>query len=437
MKTEYKEDKKARIRRFVKQDSMAAGQLADAIAGFSELGFREVRSARALADFLADRGFAVTFPWPRMPTAFKAMRGEGRPCIGLLAEYDALPNCGLRKGQPGHGCGHNLLGAGAALAAVAAVRALNETGLAGTITLWGCPAEEMLAGKAYMASAGAFRRQAAILGWHPSNRNAVHHAGGAAMDSVRYVFHGKTAHAAAHPQHGRSALDAVILLDVAANYLREHIPDNVRIHMCIPDGGDAPNVVPAHASGWYYVRGQDRAQVDAIRRRLDACAHGAAMATGTRLRITRETGVYQRLRNGTLSRLILDNLKLFGAPRVTAGDRQRLRELGLADDITTVVDTELNIRGGIASSDEDNVSWLAPFGRVNVVCKSRAAIGHHRDTTAQVTLPLAHRGLQRAAEILAACAFDLAVDARLRSKTMAEFRRSIKGFTYDPLVGKQ
>lgn len=429
-------DKKKLIRTVVARHTAAACRVSDTIADYAELGLQEFKSSCALADFLRERGFEVEFPWRSMPTAFRAVRGRGRPCIGLLAEYDALADCGLQPGTPGHGCGHNLLGTASALAAVAATEALAKRKLPGRIVLWGCPAEELLNGKVYMARDGAFRNHDAILAWHPEVGNRVRHVGGAAMDSVTYEFFGKTAHGA-YADSGRSALDGVMLLDVAANYLREHVPENVRIHMCVPHGGDAPNVVPGYACGWYFVRGRDRAQVEAIRRRLDACARGAAMATETRVKVTRLTGVYNRLPNKTISRQMLDNFKLFGAPRVTEADRRHVRALGDSADFNTKLQSDLNETPSYASSDEANVSWLAPMSVIGVACKSRNAAGHHRDTTAQGKLPFAHRGLCRAAEILAATALDLCRDAGFRRRAKSEFRGLTRDFVYDPLVPKR
>ena len=424
---------RGRVRVRVRRDSARAVQMADEIGRLAEPGFRETQSAGILADYLRENGFTVQFPWPHMPTAFKATAGRGRPVIGLLAEYDALPDCGPEKGDWGHGCGHNLLGTAAAVAAVAARDLLADQRRPGRIVVWGCPAEELLAGKVYMARDGAFRRDNAILAWHPSSSNGITRLGGAAMDSLVFEFLGVTAHGA-YADRGRSALDGVILLDVAANYLREHIPENVRIHMCIPSGGEAPNVVPAYAKAWYYVRGKDRAQVDEVRKRLVACARGAAMATGTRVKVTRLTGVYNRLQNDVLGDLLLKHLQQFGPPSATERDRENVRRLGRKPEFKVRISTGKETQGR-ASSDEDNVSWLAPFaGELRVACLSRGTPGHHRDYAAQMRLPFAHRGMLRAAEILAASAVELCLTPALVRKARAEFKERIGKFRYDPLI---
>jgi len=428
--------KRRRIRQLVKQQAEAAAKLSDRIADLAEPGFKEAKSAEGLTDYLAQAGFLVEFLWPQMPTAFKATWGHGKPCVGLLAEYDALPECGIKNGTWGHGCGHNLLGVGAAVGGVAAKNALTAMGLTGSVVVWGCPAEEAVAGKVYMARDGAFRDDDAILGWHPGATNAVGRKGGAAMDSLVFEFVGKTAHAtSAHL--GRSALDGVMLLDVAANYLREHVPENVRIHMCIRDGGQAPNVVPAYAKCWYYVRAKNRAQVDHVRKRLVACARGAAMATETKVRVKHLTGVYERLENDVMGDLVQANFELFGPPSATREDKASVVQLGKKPVFDHAL-AEGKGAQGRASSDEDNVSWLAPFGRFSVACTSREEVAiHHRDFTAQMKLPFAHRGMLRTAEIFAGAVVDLCADPDLLKRAKVEFRKRTKGFTYDPLVGKR
>jgi len=264
----------------------------------------------------------------------------------------------------------------------------------------------------------------------------VRAAGGSALDSLVFEFHGQTSHAGAAPEKGRSALDAAVLMDVAVNYLREHVPENVRIHCVIRDGGSAPNVVPEHAKIWYYVRAKDRAQVDDVTRRLVRCARGAAMATETRVRYRKITAMYSRLRNETLAELVRDNLLLMGAPRATGADAKRIRKFVEKPTFATSVKKEIGEEPGRASSDEDSVSWLAPLGGFAVACVAQGTRGHHRDYTRQSNLPFAHRGMMRAAEVFAATAWDLFTDARRLRKIRAEFKKGTKGFRYDPLIPK-
>jgi aminobenzoyl-glutamate utilization protein B len=427
------EDKRSTIRKHVARERGAATDAASRIWELAEPPLREQESAEVLADYLADRGFHVEFPFKQLPTAFRATAGRGKPVIGFLGEYDALPDCGERKGTYGHACGHNLLGTAAAVAAVATSRILAEGDRPGRLVYWGCPAEEALSGKVYMARDGAFRGMDACLAWHPGSQTAVSYAGGAALDSLVFEFHGRTAHGA-YAEGGRSALDAAMIMDVAANYLREHVPDNVRMHCVIRDGGSAPNVVPETARIWYYVRARDREQVDGITQRLRLCARGAATATETRVRMKRLTSVYSRLRNRPLADLILKNLKLMGAPRPSPKDKRLVEELGKEADFARGVKEPISEAAGFATSDEDNVSWLAPLGGFSVACVARSARGHHRDYTAQSNLPFAHRGMLRAAEVMAATAWDLASRPKLLSAVQREFRKGTKGFRYDPLI---
>jgi aminobenzoyl-glutamate utilization protein B len=432
--------KKQRIREQVAAEKRAASRLAGAIWELAELPWEETGSSRLIAEYLAERGFQVTWPFRAVPTAFKAVRGKGKPVIGLLGEYDALPECGAKPGQPGHGCGHNLLGVGSAVAAVAAAELLAAEGTPGRVVYWGCPAEEALAGKVYMARDGGFRGLDACLCWHPSGDNRVKASGGSALDSIVFEYRGKTSHGA-YAHGGRSALDAAVLTDVAANYLREHVAENVRMHCVLPDGGNAPNVVPEYARLWYYVRGKDRKQVDDVTRRLILCAKGAATATETTVKHTMVTSMYNRLPNRALAEAAVANFLLFGAPRATKKDRARVAELrGGADaavKYATTVQEDVTGDPGRASSDEDTVSWLAPLTGVAVACIAKGTTGHHRDYTAQTNLPFAHRGMLRAAEVLAATTWDLCADKKLLSKAKAEFKKGTKDFTFDPLIPKK
>ncbi|NKB70503.1 MAG: peptidase dimerization domain-containing protein [Candidatus Latescibacteria bacterium] len=312
---------------------------------------------------------------------------------------------------------------------------MQQNKLKGKIVYYGCPAEETLAGKVYMARDGAFRDIDACLAWHPADSTGVNNAGGSSLDSVVYEFFGRTAHgASAHT--GRSALDGVMLTDIAANYLREHVPENVRIHSVIRNGGDAPNVVPAYAKIWYFVRGKDRDQVDEVRDRLTACARGAAQATDTKMKWSRITAVYPRLPSDPMCEAVRQNVELFGPPKASAADKKRVKELGYDGIFDGAVEkgSGSQMRG---STDEDNVSWLAPLGRFQVACYTKGTPGHHRDMAAQALMPFAGRALLQAAKIFAGSAVDLCGDAGLMKKVRAQFCEQTKGFTYDPIIAKR
>jgi aminobenzoyl-glutamate utilization protein B len=287
-----------------------------------------------------------------------------------------------------------------------------------------------------MAREGAFRGLDACLAWHPSSRTSGSPIGGTAMDSVVYEFFGQTAHGAS-ADRGRSALDAAMLMDVAANYLREHVPENVRIHCVIREGGGAPNVVPAYARIWYYVRGKDRKQVDEIAPRLTLCAKGAAIATSTRMKTRRLTGVYERLPNAPMAALVQENLELFGTPRASKADAARIK--GRIDDpeFEQSVRKEPPEAPGKGSTDDCNVSWLTPLGAFSMACVAKETRGHHREYAFQANLPFAYRGMEHAARVMAGAAWDLATQPETLEGVRAEFKRGTKGFTYDPLVPKR
>lgn len=433
MKTD---DQKRIVTRAVQSLTNQAKTISDSIATLAERPFKEFESVKLLTAFLESHGFEITYPFKAIPTAFRAVAGSGGKTVGILGEYDALPDCGPEPGSWGHGCGHNLLGVGSAVAAVAAARILKNSHQEGRIVYYGCPAEEPLAGKAYMARDGGFRDLDACIVWHPGSETLARFYGGSAVDSVEYEFFGRTAHAA-YPVGGKSALDAAILFDVAVNYLRERIPDNVRIHSVIKDGGDVPNVVPAYARSWYYIRALNRKQVDEIRQLVDDCARGAAIATQTRFKTLRTTAVYDRLPNSAMCRLLEEKLALFGTVRATAGDVAAAKELGLSGEFCrSVVETDMS-GPSKASSDEATVSWLAPMGRFNMATQAIGTPSHHRILAAQMTLPFAHRGMLQASKVGAAAALELLTNHELMAEVQREFGERRGKEPFDSLLPKR
>lgn len=410
-------------------------ELSDAIWEFAEEPFLEFKSAAAIRNLLGKKGFRPDKEFRNIPTAFIMKWGTGRPRIGVMAEYDALPDCGLKKGTWGHGCGHNLLGAGSTLAALIAQAVMQKRPrLRGTICLIGCPAEETLAGKAYMARDGAFHGFNAILAWHPSSTNTVSRVGGAALNSIAFEFFGRTAHgSSAH--NGRSALDAAELMDHAVNVLREHVPDNIRIHSIISVGGIAPNVVPEYARSWYYVRGRDRKEVDAVTERVIKCAKGGAIATETQMKHTLLTAIYNRLPNDVLVEHLQKCLQAVGPTPFDKKDERALKQLGLKGTFTDKID-DIAKTEGRASSDEDTVSWCAPLGRLTTACSAKGIPGHHRDMTRQGKSSFAHKGMIQAGKVLALAALGLLADAGLRKRAKKEFEKRTADFRFDPIVPK-
>ncbi len=298
-----------------------------------ELSLVEFRSSAKLQQYLSAGGFRVEAGLAGMPTAFTATWGSGeKPVVGFMGEFDALPGLSqeagsyvekpLIPGGPGHGCGHNLLGASCALAAIATARAMEKHGLEGTVRFFGTPAEETLVGKVYMNRDGVFEGVDVMITWHPQDMTGIAYESSLAMDNLKFRFHGKAAHAGLAPEEGRSALDAVELMNVGANYMREHILQEARIHYVISRGGEAPNIVPAFAEVWYFIRAPRRSQVDEIRGWLIDVAKGAALMTRTRMEWQLLTAVYERLPNRTLARMGDQIVKAAGPPDFTDEDRR-------------------------------------------------------------------------------------------------------------------
>jgi aminobenzoyl-glutamate utilization protein B len=417
-----------------------------AIHGFAETRLGEYRSAEFLAGLLERNGFRLERGVAEMSTAFVATFGTGKPVIGFLAEYDALPGLSqkagstvqepLMEGGPGHGCGHNLLGTANIAAAIAMKQVMEKNNISGTVKLFGCPAEEGTLGKVYMAKAGIFTGVDACFAWHPSTQNAVRTGSSLAKNEFEVVFRGKTAHAAADPWSGRSALDAVELMSVGVNYLREHIEGQVRIHSVITEGGKAPNIVPDHASAWYYVRDLDRKRLEAVYNRVIDCARGAALMTGTTLEVNVITGVYEYLPNRTLSEVLYRNLKEVGVPQFTAEDQKFARgiqkSLGVPENgMSMEIDSFGDDRNSGASTDVADVSWIVPTsGELGVATNPLGSPGHSWAVTASSGAPAGLKGMLVAAGVLASGGIEALLNPEIVQKAKAEFTEKTKGFTY-------
>ena len=418
-----------------------------AIHGFAETALREHRSAAYLADMLEDAGFSVERGVAGMPTAFVATYGSGRPVVGILAEYDALPGLSqepgkllkkpVTEGAPGHGCGHSLFGAGSTGAALALVAVMRERGLAGTVILFGCPAEETVVGKVYMAREGVFDGLDGCFNWHPGTKNQVRRASNNALNNFEVTFTGKTAHAAADPQSGRSALDAVELMNIGVNYLREHVRDSVRIHYMIKHGGMAPNVVPESATSWYFVRDVDREGVEATYARVLDIARGASLMTGTEHEVYLTTGTYNYLPNMALSKAVYDNLMRVG-PAVINDDERTFagllqRQLGVEEKgyDTEIVPYDEPQEDSRASTDASDVSWIAPTsGELTTTCFPAGMPGHSWAITSCSGTTAGLAGMHAAAKVLAMSGLDVLLDTDLAKRAGAEFDEATEGFTY-------
>ncbi len=454
----------ADVIRYVDEKAQDLVEIADAVWNYSEVGFSEAKSAKVQADYLEKQGFKVTRGAGGVPTAFVAEWGEGRPYIGFLGEYDALAGVSQEvsaerkpreEGAPGHGCGHNLLGTAALGAALAVKGALEEKKVPGTVRYYGCPAEELLAGKVYMAREGLFSDLDISITWHPGSMNTVRLSSGTAMNSAKFQFFGKTAHAAGDPHNGRSALDAVELMNVGANYLREHVIKDASIHYVITSGGGQPNVVPAFAEVWYFVRAPRREQVEEIYERLVDVAKGAALMTGTTFKIDFLTGCYEVLLNEVLADVMWDCLQKVGPPVFDEKDTEFGKKLAetfdksmvenmrkspdfqelpeLKDQVlnTTLVPPRGKGRSGGGSTDVGDVSWIVPTVQMSAATVPIGCPGHSWQHCASSGSSIGHKGMLVAAKTMALTALELIDNPEIIKKAWKEFNEKTKDSPYE------
>ena len=421
-------------------------ELADEIWSTPELGLHEEESAATLVDALEAEGFDVETGIGGMPTAFVATYGEGDPQIGILGEFDALPGLSqevsaerqpIEAGAPGHGCGHNLFGTAGVGAAAAVAEAIDAGDLEGTVAFFGCPAEETLVGKTFMARAGAFDDLEAAVTWHPSDRTRPQLSSSLALDSVQFTFEGEASHAAASPEAGRSALDAVQLLGTGVEYVREHVPDDARIHYSIPDGGGAPNVVPASATAWFFVRAPTRAGVERLSDWVSDIAEGAALMTRTSVERRYITGCWEMLSNEPIADRLGEVMAELGPVDYDEVDREFAAELKstIADEQVdeAVSDLPEDVREafrasalydepiepddadevGMGSTEVGDVSWITPTAQFRA---STWAVGTPPHTWQAVAAngDFGRKGMVYAAKVLAGTTHDLLGDADLR-----------------------
>ncbi len=418
---------------------------------YAETALQEEHSAERLIAELEKEGFTVERNVAGMPTAFVASWGEGRPIIGILAEFDALPGVGnepvphraSRKDRvtSGHGCGHNLFGAASTVGAIALKRVMEKEGLKGTVRLYGTPAEETVVGKVYMAKAGVFDDLDVAIEWHPSTETRVRNQPGRAMNNFTVEFFGQAAHASADPWNGRSALDAVELMNHGANMMREHIKPTARIHYVIPNGGEAPNVVPEYAKVWYYIRDVNRDLVEQNYKWLLQIAKGAALATQTTHKVHLITGVHRVLLNRPLQEVVQENLELVGPPPFDEKDQTFARKLqeslgvepkGFSTEIKPLPDTEEPPSGG--STDVAEVSWIVPTVGFTVATAAQGIPWHSWATTACHATPAGLKGALVAAKVITLTGIDLLTNPELIARAKEEFLRKTGGKPYQPPI---
>jgi aminobenzoyl-glutamate utilization protein B len=424
--------------------------LSDQVWGFAELALQEVRSAKALADYAEAQGFTVERGVAGLPTAFVASYGQGRPIIGILGEYDALPGLSqkaqsakeaLEPGAPGHGCGHNLLGT-AALGAALAVKDLMAAGkLKGTVRFYGTPAEEAVGGKIYMAREGVFNDLDVCLNWHPDEKTKVAVDSSQAIVDFIVEFSGKTAHAAGDPWNGRSAVAAMELFTTGLNRMREFVKPSVRMHYSIVKGGDVPNVVPAYAKLWCWLRDSKGAGVQQLLARARKIAEGAAMMTETEAKITMQSGDWETLVNLAGAKVVQANLEWLGPVPFTPEEQEFAKEIqratgvepkGLDSKVRPWAEPKPDPEGG--STDVGDVSWVVPMLGLSVTTAPLDAPWHAWPTVACAGMSIGHKALIYAAKVLAATMVDLYEDPKTVQAIQAEFKEKTKGIVYKPFV---
>jgi aminobenzoyl-glutamate utilization protein B len=424
--------------------------LSDQVWGFAETALLESRSSKALADYAEKQGFAVERGVAGLPTAFVASYGEGRPIIGVLGEYDALPGLSqkaqpvkeaLQAGAPGHGCGHNLLGT-AALSAALAIKDLMAAGkLRGTIRFYGTPAEEAVGGKVYMAREGLFNDLDVCLTWHPDEKTRVCVDGSQAILEFIVEFYGKTAHAAADPWNGRSAVAGLEFFVTGLNRMREFVKPTVRMHYSIVKGGDVPNVVPAYAKLWCWLRDSKGAGVDQLLGRARRIAEGAAMMAEVESKLTVQGGDWETLVNLTGEKVMFENLQWLGPIQFTPEEQEFAKEIqratgiepkGLDGSVQPWAAPKPDPEGG--STDVGDVSWIVPTLSMNATTAPVDAPWHAWPVVACGGMSIGHKGLVYAAKVLATTMVDLFEDAKTLQAIQAEFREKTKGVVYKPFI---
>ena len=445
--------------------------MADQIWSTPELALKEFKSSHLQADFLENEGFSITWDVGGLNTAFVAEWGQGKPILGFIGEYDALPGLSqkvqptkepVEDGAPGHGCGHNLLGTGAVAPAVAVQKWLESNGLTGTVRYYGCPAEEKGSGKVYMARAGAFDDLDAALNFHPANINLVSKGTNVGVNAIYYRFFGRTAHAGGSPHEGRSALDAVELMNVGVNYLREHVKDDVRIHYIITDGGKAPNIVPEEAEVYYFIRAAKPDYLAEVVERVRKVAEGAAMMTETTVQIILDDGCSAVLNNHYLADLQFQAMQMVGPITFTQDEIDFAQAINDAfggtnadyidraielfkptPDIKEILESHrdqplvgVNFPAideriiSTGSTDVGDLSQVVPVSMLRTACVPTGCPGHSWGNVAASGMSIGHKGMMHAAKIMAVAAVELYSNPDHLVKIREEFERETRGKPY-------
>ncbi|MBZ5498473.1 MAG: amidohydrolase [Acidobacteriia bacterium] len=417
---------------------------------FAETGYQEVKSSALLEARLAAAGFSVQKGVADIPTAFVASYGSGRPVIAFVGEYDALPGLSqeavpekkpVLAGAPGHGCGHNLLGTAAMAAAVAVKDWLASVHREGTVRYYGTPAEEGGEGKVYMVRAGLFRDVDVVISWHPGDTNQASTGSNLANISAKFRFHGVAAHAAAAPDKGRSALDAAEAMDMMINLMREHVPQETRIHYIITNGGAAPNVVPDFAEVYYVARHPDMQVLNGIWQRITDAAKGAALGTGTTMDLEILGGDYNILPNAYLAGLQNKNLQRLGGIKYTNEERafaEALQRTMLGPVLPLGSEEKIQPQSTNitpASTDLGDVSWNVPTIGLTTATWVPGTSAHTWQATACDGMTIGINGMMLAAKTMALTGVDLFSDPAHVQRARAEFEQRKGNISYKPVIG--
>jgi len=450
------------IWRLVDTRKAAFEQMSDRIWGMPEIAYTETKSCAEHTAMLEQEGFRVTRDVAGIPTAVMGEAGEGGPVIAILGEYDALPGLSQEAGVPeqrplpgngyGHGCGHNLLGSASLLAAAAVKDYLAAHGIKGRVRYYGCPAEEGGAAKGFMVRAGVFKDVDIAISWHPAAFAGVNEAKSLANMRVDFSFAGRASHAAAAPHLGRSALDAVELMNVGVNYMREHMPSDARIHYALLDaGGIAPNVVQAHAKVRYLIRARNLPELNRLVERVKKVADGAALMTETRVTSKVVSAVSNLLPNAPLERAMHDSLMRLGPPPFDDTDRAFAAQIQATlseEDIESAfrrvglpMQSGLTLCDGIVpldsktapmmgSTDVGDVSWVVPTVQARGATYAIGTPGHSWQLTAQGKMPAAHKGMVHVAKVMAGTAIDAIRDETLVARAKADHQARVRDTPY-------
>jgi aminobenzoyl-glutamate utilization protein B len=427
-------------------------QTAIQIWNYAELGYKETQSSALLQNLLKENGFAVEAGVAGIPTAFVASYGSGKPVIGILAEYDALPGLAQEavaekksiEGQKGgHGCGHHLFGAASVAAGIAIKDLIAGKKFAGTIKVYGCPAEEGGSGKVYMVREGLFNDLDVAIHWHPDQENEVTMTSALANKSAKFRFRGLSAHASMSPEVGRSSLDAVEAMNNMVNMMREHVPQETRIHYVITDGGKAPNVVPDYAEVYYYVRHPNREDVISIFDRVVKAAEGAATGTETKMEYEIIGGTHDLLINRTLAEVMHDNMEKIGGFTYTADEAAFAQKIQSTltftvpniNSVGTIKPLLVKMDAGGGSTDVGDVSYVVPTVGAETATWAPGTPAHSWQAVACGGTDLGIKGMMLAAKTMALTAIDLYTNPATIVKAKEELKQSLGNYKYKALLG--